>query len=492
MEYLLALDQGSTHSKAALMTAKGRMAFVSSVPIKTVRRRPSWVEHHPGDLLKTQIEAAESVIRKAGSKRAAITAAGLAAQRSTVLVWDRNTGKPLTPAISWQDLRAAGEAERFHGQARNILDRTGLVLSAHYAALKLRWILKNVPGARARADAGKLLCGTVTTFLLWHFSRGELHRIDPTHAARTLLMNIRTLKWDPDLLGLFQIPPRLLPEIAHSVSDFGTIRLCGESIPIKASIGDNQAALIGMGAVRKGDAVLNFGTGGFLLVHTGEKRIPVPGLLSSVAWTARGETEYVVEGTVNAVGTVFDWLGRVGLIRSRSEIDRLARGAAGEVFMIPAILGLGSPHWDQPARMAILGISPATGRADLVRSAVEGIACLVREIQDSIRKDKRIKIRRLTGGGGGMNIRSLVQAQADLLGVPIFVPRSTEATLAGAATLAGIGCGWWRSPSQAPWKRAGRMVKPSMDRAVREERYRNWKKAFNAVRAAGGGPDRER
>jgi glycerol kinase len=483
MVYLLSLDQGSSNSKASLMTAAGRMAFVASVPVKTVRRRPSWAEHSPGEIRRSIIDAAETVIRRAGTGRVEIAAAGLASQRSTLLVWERETGRPLMPAVSWQDLRAAEEAEGFSGEARKIYDRTGLVLSAHYAALKLRWVLRNVPGARARAEAGNLLCGTVTTFLLWHFSRGAVHRIDPTHAARMLLMDIRKLKWDPWLCDLFGIPDRMLPEIAPSVSDYGTIRVCGRKIPIRASIGDNQAALAGLGAARKGDAVINLGTGGFLLVHTGPTRIPVPGLLSSVAWTLPNRTEYVVEGTVNAVGTVFDWFERVGLIRSRGEIDGLVRRARGEVFMLPSPSGLGSPHWNRMSRMAVWGIHSATTRGDLVRSAAEGIAFLFRDIYDSIRNDRRIRIRRLTGGGGGIRMRSLVQAQADVLGVPIYIGNTAEGTLAGAARLAGVGCGWWNDPSEAPVQRPGRAVFPGPDRAGREKRYRSWKSAFKAISA---------
>ena len=486
MDYLLALDQGSTHSKAALVDRRGRVVRLTSVPLRTFRPRPNWVEHQPQEILRSQVRAAEMILKEIGRRRAAVAAVGLAAQRSTLLIWDKITGKPFIPALSWQDLRALEQVSRFSDYRDLIRTKTGLLLSPYYAALKLRWVLDHIRGASAKAEAGQLLCGTVNTFLLWHLTRGEMHATDPTHAARMLLMNLHTLDWDPELIELFGIPPSLLPKILPNVSDFGTARLFGIKLPIRASIGDQQAALLGLGAVSAGAAVVNYGTGGFFLVNAGPKPLLLPGLLSNLAWMTAQETAYVVEGTVNAVGTVFEWLKQIGLINSPEEIDRVIRSSRERVFLVPALAGIGTPHWMSEAQMGILGLGPATSKADLVRAAVEGIAFLIKDINEVIRKDGRIRIKKLMASGGGSRIESLVQAQADLVGLPIFQSGVTEATLLGAAYLAGMGCGWWKSPSATPKIRTGKIFRPHLSEVEREQLDQKWKKALEAIRAFNG------
>jgi glycerol kinase len=322
----------------------------------------------------------------------------------------------------------------------------------------------------------------VTTYLLWHLTRGEVHAVDPTHAARLLLMNLRTLDWDPELLDLFGVPDSMLPRILPTVSDFGRIRLKGRTVDVRASVGDQQAALAGLGAVRRGEAVVNYGTGGFLLVNAGPKPVRPAGMLSSLAWTTPDETVYAVEGTVNAVGPVFDWLAGIGWIESQKETGGLAGTRNGEVYFVPAFTGLGSPYWESEVRAALLGIGPATTRADLARSAVEGIAFLVKDIEAAIRRDGRLKIKKLTAGGGGARFHSLVQTQADWLGIPIRLSSETEATARGAGLLAGLGCGWWESPLGFPEPRRERLFRPRLSEGERGRLYRNWKRAVEAAR----------
>jgi glycerol kinase len=484
-DYLLALDQGSTHSKAALFNRRGRVVRLASVPLRTFRPKPLWAEHRPEEILRSQFQAAERVLRAAGGKRNVVRAIGLAAQRSTLLIWDKATGKPVLPAMSWQDLRAAEELPQLSGYRDLIRTKTGLVLSPYYAAMKLRWVLERVRGIRARAEAGRLLCGTVNTFLLWHLTRGEIHATDPTHAARMLLMNLHTLQWDSELLELFGIPPSLLPKILPSVSDFGTAKLFGRQLPIRACIGDQQAAMLGLGAVRMGEAVINYGTGGFLLVNVGSEPVLLPGLLSNLAWTTEQETVYVAEGTVNSVGTMFEWLAQMGLIRSIEEVDRIMRtadrGSRSGICLVPALAGLGAPHWLEEAGIGILGVGPTTSRTDLVRAAVEGIAFLLRDIHEVICKDGRIRIRQFTASGGGSRLQSLIQTQADFLGLPILQSSVAEATVMGAALLAGVGCGWWKSPSAVPRVMKGKLFRPRLSESERERCYQTWKRALEAI-----------
>jgi glycerol kinase len=485
-EFLMGWDQGSTNSKAVLVDRKGRIIRQAVVPLKTLRPRPGRVEHNPDNILHSQLAAGRKVLHDIG-KNHSVAALGIANQRSTILLWDRTTGRSLGPAISWQDLRAAELTRSWSDHRDLIRSKTGLMLTPYYSALKLRWLLDHVKGLRARAEQGRVLCGTVNTYLIWHLTRGGVHATDPTNAARMLLMNLHTLSWDEELLSLFDIPSPMLPRIDSTTADYGSARFDGRDIPIKASIGDQQAGLLGQGGVHRGDAVLNYGTGGFLLVHAGSQPVRIPGLLSSLAWATPNQTAYVVEGTVNAVGTVFERLQDFGWIRSAGEIDRIIQSSRERVYLVPALAGLGAPHWLAGARMTIFGLGPATEKADLVRAAVEGVAFLVKDIVEVIRRDGTIRIQKLTAGGGGSRIGSLIQSQSDLLGLPILRSDRSEATVLGAALLAGIGCGWWKSPSDLPGVTAGKLFRPRLSETEREERYSQWKKAIEAVRIFSGG-----
>ncbi|HET6464025.1 MAG TPA: FGGY family carbohydrate kinase [Nitrospiria bacterium] len=484
-DYLLGLDQGSTNSKAVLVDRKGRIVRLASAPLKTVRPRSGWVEHDPKAILNSQLQAVKQLIRSAGRKNS-VVALGIANQRSTIIIWDKDSGRPLTPAISWQDLRAAEIMQQWSDHRELIRSKTGLMLTPYYAAPKLRWLLDRSKGLRAKAEKGSVLCGTVNTFLIWHLTNGEVHATDHTNAARTLLMNLHSLSWDDELLSLFGIPPVILPRIHPTASDYGTARFGGAEIPIRASIGDQQAGLLGLGAVDVGEAVVNYGTGGFLLVNTGSQAVPLPGLLTSLAWTTPGETAYVSEGTVNAVGTLFDWVQKMGWIKSVDEIDRVLKTSNERVYLVPALAGLGAPHWLSHARTAVLGLGPTTTKADLVRASVEGVAFLVKDIAEAFRKTRSIRIKTVTAGGGGSRIASMVQTQADLLGIPILRSGVTEATALGAALLAGVGSDWWNSPSAVPKIQTGTIFRPRISEAEREKIYGGWKKAIEAVKVFSG------
>jgi len=484
-DYLLGLDQGSTNSKAVLVDRKGRIVRLASAPLKSIRPRPGWVEHDPKAILNSQLQAAKQLLRSIGGKNS-ITALGIANQRSTIILWDKKTGRPLTPAISWQDLRAAEKTQQWSDHRELIRSKTGLMLTPYYAAPKLRWLLDRSKGLRAKAEKGSVLCGTVNTFLIWHLTKGEVHATDHTNAARMLLMNLHSLSWDDELLSLFGIPPAILPRILPTSADYGTARLGGAEIPIRASIGDQQAGLLGLGAVHAGEAVVNYGTGGFLLVNTGSQAVPLPGLLTSLAWTTPGETAYVSEGTVNAVGTAFDWLQRMGWLKSPDEIDRVIKSSNERVYLVPALAGLGAPHWLSLARTALLGLGPTTTKADLVRAAVEGVALLVKDIAEEFRKCRSIRIKAVTASGGGSRITALVQTQSDLLGIPIRRSETTEATALGAAHLAGVAAGWWLSPSVVPKIQTGKIFRPRISDAEREKIYDGWKKAIEAVKMFSG------
>ncbi|HXN05765.1 MAG TPA: FGGY family carbohydrate kinase, partial [Nitrospiria bacterium] len=320
----MGFDQGSSSSKAVLTDQYGKIIRTAAVPLKTFQPAAGRVEHDPSAILRSQLEAAKQVLTTIHKTKTSIAAIGIANQRSTFLLWDKGSGRPLGPAISWQDLRADGLIPQWEGHREGIRSKIGLMLTPYYAAPKIRWLLDHVKGLRAKADRGKCLFGTINTWLIWHLTRGEIHATDHTNAARTLLMNLFTLSWDEELLSLFDIPSAILPQIYPTTADFGQAHISGRKIPVRASIGDQQAGLIGIGAVHRGESVVNYGTGGFFLVNTGSRPIIVSGLLSSLAWTTSDRKVYVAEGTVNSVGTLFEWLKESGWIKAVSEIDRLA------------------------------------------------------------------------------------------------------------------------------------------------------------------------
>lgn len=486
-EYLLGLDQGSSNSKAVLVDQKGTIKSKIVIPLNTLRPRMGWVEHNPASILNTQITAAKRLLQTLDKRTSRISGIGITNQRSTLILWDKHSGKPLAPAISWQDLRAAEMLSRWKNHHQLIRAKTGLKLTPYYSAPKLSWLMVHIKGLRAKVDKGKVLCGTVNTYLIWHLTKGTTYATDHTNAARMLLMNLKDLSWDNDLLNLFDIPSTILPSIFPTVCEYGTTKINGRVIPIRSSIGDQQAGLLGIGAIGKGQGLLNYGTGGFFLINAGMRPILIPELLSSLAWTTVDKNCYLIEGTVNTVGTLFEFLSKLGLFSLPGEIDHIVKKSlkhsCGDIYFVPSLAGLGAPHWMSECRSAIFGIGPTTNREDIVRAALEGIAFLIKDIAEAIQKDGRLRINSLTASGGGSIIKSLVQFQANFLGISIRRTNTTEASGLGSALLAGVGCGWWGTPSNIPKTSKGLIFQPELSSSQRKRLYEKWKYSLRAAKS---------
>jgi glycerol kinase len=474
---IVALDQGSSRSRALLFDIDGTLLAEASAPIRTDSPRKGWIEHDPDEILQSALAVLRTVLRRGRKLGKQPVALGIANQRSTLLCWDRTTGKAAAPAISWQDRRTEPLLSRWAGP--DFAATTGLPLTPYYAATKLAWLLDRFN--KERRSTENLLCGTVNTYLIWHLTQGKVHRTDPTNAARMLLCNLKRGAWDPALLRHFKIPRGLLPEIGPTQSDFGEAKIDGASIPITCSIGDQQASLAGLGGLRSGTANINYGTGGFFLVNTGPRRRTVPGLLSGVARSNAKETAYLVEGTVNGIGPLFTWLIGLGLIGSEKEIDATCAKSKERLFFLPAPIGLGAPHWDNTVKTALFGLTPACRKEDLVRGAVEGIAFLMTDIYKAIAAEGSLPIRKIIATGGGSRIKSLLQIQANLLGKPISVAHDPESTARGAAFLAGQAAGVSdrRTFQFSPLKET---FTPEIGKAERETLYHRWRKSVSLAK----------
>ncbi|MBI5209082.1 MAG: glycerol kinase [Elusimicrobia bacterium] len=443
-DVVLALDQGSSSSRALAVDASGRVRARCQRPIKTWFPREGWVEHDAADIARTQERALDGALaRLARSDR--VLGLGIAAQRSTVVFWDRRTGSPACRAPSWQDGRASAVVSPLLGRQAEVHDKTGLYLTPYYSAPKIKWALENVDAVRGLADAGRLCVGPVSTYLIWRLTGGEVFVADPTMAQRTLLLNTRTMDWDEGMLAMFGIPRGVLPRVAHSAGSLGTVRRAGRTIPILAALGDQQAAAVGLGAMEEGSSVVNYGTGAFFLHHTGAGQHRIPGLLTSVGWSFEGGSPvFFLEGTVHAVGTTFDWLREsIGLFGRRSDVERLCAKSANRVLALPALGGLGAPRWDFGMRAAFSGLTARTRKEDLVRGMAEGVAFLIADIVGTMRA-AGVNPGRVKASGGLSRLDHLVRFQADILGLTIDRCLEREATAMGAASLAAQACG-------APW-----------------------------------------
>jgi glycerol kinase len=433
-EFIIVLDQGSSSSRALAFDLEGNIRFKARKKIVLGYPRPGCAEYDGLELLKSQTDSLKEVL--AGLPRGAgIRALGLAAQRSTVVFWDKETGRPLAPVLSWQDGRAQAVLDGIPVSNTAIHELTGLYKTPYYSASKIAWCLENVPEVKTAAAAGRLLVSPVSGFILWHLSKGKIFALDPTQAQRTLLFNIKRLKWDAGLLGAFGVGSGLLPEILPSIGDFGRINIDGFDIPVRAVLGDQQAALLGLGARSENSAALNYGTGAFLLVNTGSRLVKTRGILNSIGWQEAGAKKpcYFLESTVNSAATALEWLKiKFGMFNELSEVDAMCRLSRNRLLCLPAIGGLGSPYWDFSAFTTFTGFSPGTDKHDVVRSVVEGIAYLVGDPLDLIRK-KGFNITEIRASGGLSNIDWLLQFQADLTGARVLRMEDTEATALGAA-----------------------------------------------------------
>ena len=485
MRYLLALDQGTTSSRAILFDLEGRPVSAAQQEFPQHFPRPGWVEHDPDDIWSTQIETARQALDRAGVSPAEVAAVGITNQRETTLVWERGTGRPLHRAIVWQDRRVAGLTDRLRaeGLEPEVRERTGLVLDPYFSGGKLAWLLDEVPGLRRRAEAGEVCFGTVDTWLVYRLTGGRVHATDVTNAGRTLLFDIRRLEWDERLLEIFGIPPAVLPDARPSAGVFGETdpELLGRAIPITGVAGDQQAALFGQACFDPGTAKNTYGTGAFVMMNTGGRPVLGEGVLTTLAWQLEGrEPVYALEGSIFVAGAAVQWLrDGLGLIESAPEVEALARRVpdTGGVYFVPALTGLGAPHWDPHARGLIAGVTRGTTAAHLARAALEAMAFQTRDAIVAMEKASGIALRELRADGGAAANDLLLQFQADVLGTPVLRPRVTETTALGAAYLAGVGAGLTDQGAIAGRWALDRRFTPAMDPGVREALCRGWHRA---------------
>ncbi len=483
-DFILALDQGTTSSRAILFDRAGRLCACAQQEFTQYFPQPGWVEHDPLEIWSSQLACARAVLRDHGVAASRIAAIGIANQRETTLLWDRASGEPVAPAIVWQDRRTAQHCERLRdlGHAATISEKTGLELDAYFSATKLAWLLDNVAGVRARAEAGQLAFGTVDSWLI--FKLTGRHVTDVSNASRTMLFNISSLRWDDDLLALLNIPVSVLPEVVASSGDIGTCRSdwFGAPITVSGIAGDQQAATFGQACVRPGMVKNTYGTGCFMLMHGGDKPVAsTHRLLSTVGWQIGQRTDYLLEGGVFMGGATVQWLrDGLGIIERSSDVEALAASVPdnGGVYLVPAFARLGAPHWDPYARGTLLGMTRGSGRGHIARAALEAIAYQSAELLRAMQQDAGCTLREVRADGGAARNDLLMQFQADLLGVPVVRPRVTETTALGAAWLAGLAVGFWSGQDEldAQWQ-AERQFEPAMELARREELMATWARA---------------
>jgi glycerol kinase len=449
-KFILALDQGTTSSRAIVFDHDGLPVTVAQKEFKQFYPKPGWVEHDPEEIWSTQAGVAMEAITKAGIESVNIEAIGITNQRETTLVWNRKTGKPVYNAIVWQDRRTSDFCDnlRNEGQSRNILEKTGLIIDAYFSATKVRWILDNVAGARKLAEEGQLAFGTVDSWLIWNLTRGKLHVTDVSNASRTMLFNINSLKWDTDLLKIFNIPVSMLPEVRSSSEVYGnTVGQFASPVPIAGIAGDQQAALFGQMCVDPGMVKNTYGTGCFMMMNIGSKPIESKSrLLTTVAWKIGNETHYALEGSIFIGGAVVQWLrDGLGIIKKSGDIEKLAAKVehSDGVYFVPAFAGLGAPHWNQHARGTIVGLTRGSTASHIARAALDSIAYQTLEVLLAMQNDSEIEIKELRVDGGATVNNQLMQFQSDLLQTKVVRPKITETTALGAAYLAGLAVNYW-------------------------------------------------
>ncbi|HET7730268.1 MAG TPA: glycerol kinase GlpK [Usitatibacter sp.] len=495
MKAILALDQGTTSSRAIAFGRGGGLLSTAQQEFRQIFPQPGWVEHDALEIWRTQRDVAAQALAQAGLRGSDVAAIGITNQRETTVLWERATGRPVAPAIVWQDRRTASrcDALRQAGHEAVFARKTGLLLDAYFSGTKLAWLLDHVPGARARAERGELAFGTIDSWLVWNLTGGREHVTDATNASRTLLFDIHTLAWDEELLGILGIPAEVLPRVVPSSGVIARTACEGlpDGVPIGGIAGDQQAALFGQACHRPGMAKNTYGTGCFLLMNTGGKpAVSRHRLLSTVAWQREGRATYALEGGVFIAGAAIQWLrDGLGIIARASEMDALAGSVpdADGAYFVPALSGLGAPYWDPHARGAIVGLTRGTTRAHLARATLEAIAFQSAELIESMSSDSGISLAELRVDGGATASNLLMQIQADLLGVPVVRPRVTETTALGAAYLAGLAAGFWEDEAEIAslWSR-DRVFEPNLSRDAARSRLAEWKRAVERSRGWAG------
>ena len=487
--YMLALDQGTTSSRSMLFDKQGNIISVAQKEFKQIFPQPGWVEHDANEIWSTQFGTMAEAVAKAHINMKQVAGIGITNQRETTVVWDRNTSQPIYNAIVWQDRRTAAYCDELKAahHAGMIQEKTGLIIDAYFSATKLKWILDNVTGARAKAENGELAFGTIDSWLTWKLTNGEVHVTDVSNASRTMLFNIHSLQWDEGLLKLFNIPAAILPEVKPSSKIYGvTGNIIPDSrIPIGGIAGDQQAALFGQLCTQPGMVKNTYGTGCFMLMNTGEKAITSKNnLLTTIAWQLDGKTEYALEGSVFIAGAVVQWLrDELKIIRTSAEVEKLAAQVQDTdgVFLVPAFAGLGAPHWNQYARGTIFGLTRGSSNAHIARAALDSIAYQTYDVLKAMEADSGIHIKELRVDGGATVNNQLMQFQSDILNTKVVRPKITETTALGAAYLAGLAVGYWKNVDdiQQQWQ-VDKEFSPMMEDSKRNELVNGWQRAVKA------------
>lgn len=491
-QYMLALDQGTTSSRALLFDRSGHVVSVAQKEIRQIYPQPGWVEHDPQEIWATQMDVVAQAMTRGGLTSGAIAAIGIANQRETTIVWDRQDGRPLYNAIVWQDRRTAAlcDSLKADGHQETIRAKTGLLVDSYFSATKIRWILEHVANARALADQGRLAFGTVDSWLIWNLTRGQTHVTDVTNAARTMLFNIHTLTWDEDLLRLLDIPRSMLPEVCQSseVCAHACVSPFSADVPVAGVAGDQHAALFGQMCIAPGMVKNTYGTGCFMVMHTGDTPIRSrKNLLTTIAWQVNGRVQYALEGSIFIGGAVVQWLrDGLGIVTSSGDIEALAASVADSdgVYLVPAFSGLGAPHWNPRARGSLFGVTRGTTSAHLARAALDSIAYQTMDVLNAMQEDAGLHIAQLRVDGGATSNNLLMQFQADILGVEVVRPQIMEITALGAAYLAGLAVGYW--PDQATLQRQWRQeisFTPGQDAGRVAGLVHGWHRAVTAAKA---------
>ena len=489
-KYIMSLDLGTTSCRSILFDKNGQICSVAQKEFTQYFPEPGWVEHDAEEIWATQKGLMFEALEKLGVEMSDVAGIGITNQRETTVVWDKHTGRPVCKAIVWQCRRTAEYCDELKAQglADMFREKTGLVLDAYFSGTKLKWILDNVPNARERAEAGELLFGTIDTWIIWKLTHGKVHVTDYSNASRTMLFNIHTLEWDEEILKILDIPRQMLPEVKASSCLYGhtEARIFGEEVPIAGAAGDQQCALFGQTCFAPGEAKNTYGTGGFMLMNTGEKPVASKnGLVTTIAWGVDGKVEYALEGSIFVAGAAIQWLrDQLGLIRDSAESEVLAKAVpdTNGCYMVPAFVGLGAPHWDQYARGAIVGLTRGTNRNHIVRATLESLAYQVTDVLKAMEEDSGIKLGTLAVDGGACANDFLMQFQADIINTVVARPKTIETTAMGAAYLAGLAVGYWQSKEEIKANHViAKEFAPNMEETRRAKLLDGWKKAVKST-----------